>query len=43
MTLYWRVRANGVNGPSLWSAVWSIRTPATTVFEMWMDILDGFL
>ncbi|HSQ39147.1 MAG TPA: glycoside hydrolase domain-containing protein, partial [Anaerolineales bacterium] len=43
MTLYWRVRANGVNGPSLWSAVWSFRTPATAVFEMWMDILDGFL
>jgi photosystem II stability/assembly factor-like uncharacterized protein len=26
--LYWRVRANGTNGPSLWSAVWSlISTP----------------
>jgi hypothetical protein len=22
--LYWRVRANGANGPSLWSPVWSI-------------------
>lgn len=27
MTLYWRVRANGANGPSLWSEVWSIVTP----------------
>ncbi|MFZ5857155.1 MAG: glycoside hydrolase domain-containing protein [Chloroflexota bacterium] len=25
-TLYWRVRANGVNGPSLWSRVWRFRT-----------------
>lgn len=25
-TLYWRVRANGVNGPSLWSKVWRFRT-----------------
>lgn len=25
-TLYWRVRANGVNGPSLWSNVWYFRT-----------------
>jgi hypothetical protein len=23
VTLYWRVRANGVNGPSLWSPAWS--------------------
>jgi hypothetical protein len=27
VTLYWRVRANGVNGPSLWSAVWWFHTP----------------
>ncbi|MBM3138266.1 MAG: hypothetical protein FJZ98_08780 [Chloroflexi bacterium] len=26
-TLYWRVRANGANGPSLWSDVWSFNTP----------------
>jgi predicted phage tail protein len=27
-TLYWRVRANGVNGPSLWSSpTWSFVTP----------------
>jgi hypothetical protein len=26
-TLYWRVRANGANGPSLWSEVWSFNTP----------------
>ncbi len=25
-TFYWRVRANGVNGPSLWSAIRSFRT-----------------
>jgi hypothetical protein len=25
-TLYWRVRANGINGPSLWSAVRNFRT-----------------
>jgi hypothetical protein len=27
-TLYWRVRANGDNGPSSWSEVWSFLTPA---------------
>jgi hypothetical protein len=27
VTLYWRVRANGVNGPSVWSAVWWFHTP----------------
>ena len=26
-TLYWRVRANGLNGPSLLSTVWSFTTP----------------
>lgn len=26
-TLYWRVRANGANGPSLWSEVWSFNSP----------------
>lgn len=26
-TLYWRVRANGANGPSQWSEVWSFNTP----------------
>jgi len=25
-TVYWRVRANGANGPSLWSATWSFHT-----------------
>ena len=23
VTLYWRVKANGANGPSLWSPVWN--------------------
>ena len=27
-TLYWRVRANGDNGPSAWSEVWMLMTPA---------------
>lgn len=26
-TLYWRVQANGPNGPSRWSAVWQFTTP----------------
>jgi hypothetical protein len=26
-TIYWRVRANGPNGPSQWSVVWNIQTP----------------
>ena len=26
-TVYWRVRANGDNGPSAWSQVWSLKTP----------------
>jgi hypothetical protein len=26
-TLYWRVRANGLNGPSLWSDVWTLIVP----------------
>ncbi len=26
LTLYWRVQANAVNGPSAWSAVWSLTT-----------------
>ncbi len=25
--LYWQVRANGLNGSSLWSSVWSFKTP----------------
>ena len=23
ITLYWRVKANGLNGPSLWSSIWT--------------------
>jgi hypothetical protein len=29
ITLYWRVRANGPNGPSLWSAKWTFRVGVT--------------
>jgi hypothetical protein len=25
ITLYWRVRANGLNGPSVWSTVWTFK------------------
>jgi hypothetical protein len=25
VTLYWRVKANGANGPSLWSNIWSFK------------------
>jgi hypothetical protein len=27
VTIYWRVRANGANGPSLWSALRSLTIP----------------